>query len=189
MRYKIKPKPQQREIIDINTMNVISNAVMHYYDVVFEDLEGSSRESIYTDPRHIAMALCYTFTPNSQSMVGKYFGGKDHATVNHAVKKVATLSGVDKSYKDVVCKIIAYVNFELDKSFRLQDVIDKFKGLKTKLSFTDNLIEDFNRLTKSLMKAEDENEMLKIVSKMKEVNDLIREREVKNEGRIGINVK
>jgi len=183
-------KKPQKELKEINTLNVITNGVLHYYDLSFDDLEKSSKEPIYAEPRHIAMALCYSFTKNNQSLIGQYFGGRNHATVNHAMRKVVNLSAVDREYKDVVNKIIAYVNFELGRSFRLQDVIDTLTGVKTKNSYSDNLIESFNELTKELMQTEEQESMLNIVKKMKEVNGLIWSREIQSEfkSRIGINV-
>jgi hypothetical protein len=183
-------KKPQKELKEINTLNVIINGVLHYYDLSFDDLEKSSKEPIYAEPRHIAMALCYSFTKNNQSLIGQYFGGRNHATVNHAMRKVVNLSAVDREYKNVVNKIIAYANFELSRSFKLQDVIDTLTGVKTKSSYSDNLIESFNELTKELMETEEQESMLNIVAKMKEVNGLIWSREVQSEvkSRIGINV-
>jgi hypothetical protein len=185
-----KEKKPQRQLLDINTMNVIANGVMHYYNVPFEAIEGTSKEPIYAEPRHIAMALCYSLTSNNQVMVGTYFGGRNHATVNHAMKKVVNLSAVDKNYKDVVKKIIAYVNFELGRSFRLQDVVDTYNKVKNSSVHSDNLIEAFNELTKDLMETEEQEAMLNIVAKMKEINGLIWSKEVQSEvkDRIGINV-
>ena len=56
----------------------------------------SSRRSInIARPRQIAMFLCKDITSFSYPEIGKAFGGKDHTTVMHAVKKIVSLSGKD----------------------------------------------------------------------------------------------
>ena len=50
----------------------------------------SSRRSInIARPRQIAMYLCKELTSYSYPEIGKAFGGKDHTTVIHAVKKLS----------------------------------------------------------------------------------------------------
>ena len=52
----------------------------------------SSRRSIsIARPRQIAMYLSKTLTTFSYPEIGKNFGGKDHTTIMHAVKKVESL--------------------------------------------------------------------------------------------------
>ena len=52
----------------------------------------SSRRSInIARPRQIAMYICKAITSFSYPEIGKAFGGKDHTTVMHAVKKIEEL--------------------------------------------------------------------------------------------------
>jgi chromosomal replication initiator protein len=61
---------------------------------------GSPRRSInIARPRQIAMYLCKEITSFSYPEIGKAFGGKDHTTVMHAVKKIESLSIVDFKLK------------------------------------------------------------------------------------------
>ena len=60
----------------------------------------SSRRSInIARPRQLAMFLCKTLTSFSYPEIGKAFGGKDHTTVMHAVKKIETLVSDDQRLK------------------------------------------------------------------------------------------
>jgi chromosomal replication initiator protein len=46
-------------------------------------------------PRQIAMYLAKALTPRSLPEIGRRFGGRDHTTVLHAVRKIESLSGQD----------------------------------------------------------------------------------------------
>ena len=60
----------------------------------------SSRRSInIARPRQIAMYLCKELTSYSYPEIGKAFGGKDHTTVLHAVKKIQSMIDSDQKLK------------------------------------------------------------------------------------------
>ena len=60
----------------------------------------SSRRSInIARPRQIAMYISKELTSYSYPEIGKAFGGKDHTTVIHAVKKIESLIEVDQKLK------------------------------------------------------------------------------------------
>jgi chromosomal replication initiator protein len=46
-------------------------------------------------PRQIAMYLCKKLTVKNLPEIGREFGGKNHATVIHAIKKIEDLIDVD----------------------------------------------------------------------------------------------
>jgi len=56
-------------------------------------LFGRARGSAYTIPRHIAMYLVHTRLGVSVAAVGRYFGGRDHTTVIHAIRNVKKAKG------------------------------------------------------------------------------------------------
>ena len=61
----------------------------------------SSRRSInIARPRQIAMYLCKELTSYSYPEIGKAFGGKDHTTVLHAVKKIQSMLESDQKLKN-----------------------------------------------------------------------------------------
>ena len=63
----------------------------------------SSRRSInIARPRQLAMFLCKTLTSYSYPEIGKAFGGKDHTTVIHAVKKIDELKESDAKFDEDV---------------------------------------------------------------------------------------
>ena len=66
----------------------------------------SSRRSInIARPRQIAMYLCKALTSFSYPEIGKAFGGKDHSTVIHAVKKIEKLIDNDQRLKKQICDL------------------------------------------------------------------------------------
>ncbi|MDR3031259.1 MAG: chromosomal replication initiator protein DnaA [Holosporales bacterium] len=70
------------------TIDIIQRKVCEYYGIRLPDLVSAKRQKAITNARHIAMYLCKQLTTKSLPDIGKNFGGKDHATVIHAVKKV-----------------------------------------------------------------------------------------------------
>ena len=72
----------------ILTIDVIQQKVCEYYKIRLSDVLSSKRTKDIAKVRHIAMLLCKELTTKSLPEIGKAFGGKDHATVIHAVKKI-----------------------------------------------------------------------------------------------------
>ena len=65
----------------------IKQQVSSYFNLKLSDMSSSSRSINVARPRQIAMYLCKGLTTFSYPEIGKAFGGKDHTTVMHAVKK------------------------------------------------------------------------------------------------------
>ena len=71
----------------------------------------STRRSInIARPRQIAMYFCKLLTTFSYPEIGKNFGGKDHTTVMHAVKKIEALLIVDQNLKKQLFDIKKSIN-------------------------------------------------------------------------------
>jgi chromosomal replication initiator protein len=70
----------------------IQKAVAGHYKVSKNDLLSARRTRAIVRPRQIAMYLAKTMTPRSYPEIGKRFGGRDHTTVLHAVRKVEELA-------------------------------------------------------------------------------------------------
>ncbi|MDR1476418.1 MAG: chromosomal replication initiator protein DnaA [Holosporales bacterium] len=91
-----------RDILRANekviTIDIIQKKVCEYYGVKFSDLISARRHKAVTMARQIAMYLCKILTTKSLPDIGKSFGGKDHSTVIHAVKKVKDLITRDQSF-------------------------------------------------------------------------------------------
>lgn len=73
----------------------IQRVVAKHYNVSKQDLLSSRRTRSIVWPRQIAMYLSKTMTPRSLPEIGRRFGGRDHTTVLHAVRKVEELIGSD----------------------------------------------------------------------------------------------
>lgn len=73
----------------------IQKLVANHYNVSRADLLSSRRTASVVRPRQIAMFLSKTLTPRSLPEIGRRFGGRDHTTVLHAVRKIEGLSSSD----------------------------------------------------------------------------------------------
>jgi hypothetical protein len=154
---------------------------MNYYEVTEEMICSKSKKKDYTEPRHIVCALIYSFTHNNQAITGQRVGGKDHATVNHSVRNVINWYEIDKAFRDVMNKIIAYINFECKYTFTFQQVIDVSKGLRGMKYERDTLVESFNTKITDLMYTEDTQAILDLVKQLKLINGEIWSKEAQKE--------
>jgi chromosomal replication initiator protein len=75
----------------------IQKVVAGHYNVSKHDLLSARRTRAIVRPRQIAMYLAKTMTPRSFPEIGKRFGGRDHTTVLHAVRKVEELAAADET--------------------------------------------------------------------------------------------
>lgn len=77
------------------TIDNIIKTVAEYYKIKVSDILSKSRTRSVARPRQIAMALAKDLTSNSYPEIGNSFGGRDHTTVIHAVRKIQELRVVD----------------------------------------------------------------------------------------------
>ncbi|MHA7969487.1 chromosomal replication initiator protein DnaA [Rhizobium sp. CAU 1783] len=73
----------------------IQRIVARHYNVSRQELVSNRRTRVIVKPRQIAMYLSKTLTPRSFPEIGRRFGGRDHTTVLHAVRKIEELVGED----------------------------------------------------------------------------------------------
>ncbi len=73
----------------------IQRVVARHYNVSRQELVSNRRTRVIVKPRQIAMYLSKTMTPRSFPEIGRRFGGRDHTTVLHAVRKIEELIGGD----------------------------------------------------------------------------------------------
>ncbi len=73
----------------------IQRIVARHYNVSRSDLLSSRRTANVVRPRQVAMYLAKTLTLRSLPEIGRRFGGRDHTTVLHAVRKIESLIGTD----------------------------------------------------------------------------------------------
>lgn len=72
----------------ILSVEVIQKVVADYYKVKVSDLYGKRRLASFVLPRQVAMYLTKEMTQKSLPDIGEAFGGRDHTTVLHAVRKI-----------------------------------------------------------------------------------------------------
>ncbi len=75
----------------------IQKVVARHYNVTRHDLLSARRTRTVVRPRQIAMYLAKTMTPRSFPEIGKRFGGRDHTTVLHAVRKIEGMVAADET--------------------------------------------------------------------------------------------
>lgn len=73
----------------------IQKVVARHYNVSKNDLLSNRRTRVIVRPRQIAMYLSKILTPRSLPEIGRRFGGRDHTTVLHAVRKIESMLASD----------------------------------------------------------------------------------------------
>jgi chromosomal replication initiator protein len=73
----------------------IQKIVARQFNVGRNDLLSNRRTRQIVRPRQIAMYLAKTMTPRSLPEIGRRFGGRDHTTVLHAVRKIEGMISAD----------------------------------------------------------------------------------------------
>ncbi|MEJ0002372.1 MAG: chromosomal replication initiator protein DnaA, partial [Pararobbsia sp.] len=73
----------------------IQKTVADFYNIKVADMYSKKRPANIARPRQIAMYLAKELTQKSLPEIGDLFGGRDHTTVLHAVRKIAEERGKD----------------------------------------------------------------------------------------------
>ncbi len=84
------------------TVEDIQKVVAQHFNVKISDMHSARRSRSIARPRQIAMYLCKQLTARSLPDIGRSFGGRDHTTVMHAVKKVQELMASDQNVTEDV---------------------------------------------------------------------------------------
>ena len=82
------------------TIENIQKAVAQHCSVSLADMRSSRRARHIARSRQMAMYLAKQLTPHSLPEIGKQFGGKDHTTVMHAVRRVEALLTEDGTMRE-----------------------------------------------------------------------------------------
>ncbi len=88
---------QIREIKPQVTITQLIDSVTGFYNVKLTDLQSERRHKSIAFPRQVAMYLLRQHTRYSLQEIGGYFGGRDHTTVMHAVRTIATKRTQDQN--------------------------------------------------------------------------------------------
>ena len=84
------------------TIDEIQRAVSAHFDLKPLDLVSARRARVVARPRQIAMYLAKRLTTRSLPEIGRKFGGRDHSTVIHAVRRVEELRDSDREIDGAV---------------------------------------------------------------------------------------
>lgn len=79
-------------------VDTIKRRVAAFFDLSLEDMISQRRHRAVARPRQIAMYFCKRLTRRSFPDIGQRFGGRDHTTVMHAVKRIEELAAVDAAF-------------------------------------------------------------------------------------------
>ena len=84
------------------TIDEILRKVADHYNLRMSDLLSARRARNVARPRQVAMYLAKTLTSRSLPDIGRRFGGRDHTTVIHAVRKIEELKATDSQIAEDV---------------------------------------------------------------------------------------
>ncbi len=87
------------------TVDRIQRTVAQAFNITMDDMVSKRRARAIARPRQVAMYLCKRLTTRSLPDIGRRFGGRDHTTVMHAVKRVNELRQDDEGFHAKVGEI------------------------------------------------------------------------------------
>jgi len=94
-------KEALRDILNLNSRQVsvegIQKTVAEYFKIKMSDMHSKKRSRNVARPRQVAMALAKDLTQMSLPEIGEAFGNRDHTTVLHACRTIASLRTRDNS--------------------------------------------------------------------------------------------
>ena len=82
------------------TIEEIQRKVAEHYNIRLSDMIGPKRLRNIARPRQVAMYLAKQLTPRSLPEIGRRFGGRDHTTIMHGVRKIEELMAIDSQLAD-----------------------------------------------------------------------------------------
>ena len=88
-----------RDLLSIQNRQIsvenIQKTVADFYKIKVADMYSKKRPASIARPRQIAMFLAKELTTRSLPDIGRRFGGRDHTTIIHGVRKVEELRAID----------------------------------------------------------------------------------------------
>jgi chromosomal replication initiator protein len=84
------------------TIDEIQRRVAEHFNIRFAEMTSARRARAYARPRQVAMYLSKQLTSRSLPEIGRKFGGRDHTTVMHAVRRIEELRDTDPALAEDV---------------------------------------------------------------------------------------
>ncbi len=87
------------------TIPEIQRHVAEYFNLRLSELLSARRSRVVARPRQVAMYLSKNLTSKSLPEIGRKFGGRDHTTVMHAVKRIDELREIDSTLDEDIAHL------------------------------------------------------------------------------------
>lgn len=87
------------------TIDEIQRTVAEYYNLRLAEMLSQRRARVIARPRQVAMHLSKQLTSRSLPEIGRRFGGRDHTTVMHAVRKIEDLCKSDSQLDEDITRL------------------------------------------------------------------------------------
>ncbi len=87
------------------TIDEIMRHTADFYGMRLPDMTSERRARAVARPRQIAMYLAKRLTTRSLPEIGRKFGGRDHTTVLHAVRRIESLRSTDSTLDDEIVRL------------------------------------------------------------------------------------
>jgi chromosomal replication initiator protein len=84
------------------TIDEIQRRVAEHFNIKLGEMSSERRARAVARPRQVAMYLAKQLTTRSLPEIGRKFGGRDHTTVMHAVRKIEELKATDPALAEDV---------------------------------------------------------------------------------------
>lgn len=91
----------------------VQRVICKSYHITREQMCSDRRSEHLVWPRHVAMYVSEQMTASTFNLLGRLFGGRDHTTVLHAVKKIAKLVSTDAAVAAEVAAVMRQVADEV----------------------------------------------------------------------------
>lgn len=92
----------------------ILSGVARLFNIRIADMTGTCRRREFVGPRHMAMWLIRHSTTCSLPLIGRLFGGRDHTTVIHAVRKIDADLVCDAHTRALVGMVVQSIGLPID---------------------------------------------------------------------------
>ena len=101
IRDRLDKEAESRKV----TIDGIQKTVAEHFGLRVNDLTGSKRPKNIAEPRMIAMYLSREMTDHSLVEIGSAFGGRNHATVLHALSQVEKMTKASEDTRRVISNL------------------------------------------------------------------------------------
>lgn len=104
LRESVKTETNERDWLlvgqrPVATIRDIQRIVAKHYGFTCMDMRSKRRTAALAHARHVAMFIAKSATPRSFPEIGRHFGGRDHTTVLHGVRKIGSMIETDESFR------------------------------------------------------------------------------------------